>query len=263
MSAVLLELDGGVAWIRLNRPEQGNAIDMAMAEQLAAAAATAAADPAIRCVALTGTGRMFCVGGDIAAFASAGGQAGAFLRELADTLHGAVRTLAEMAKPLVVLVDGPAAGAGLSLALLGDIVLASGQASFIAAYTGIGLTPDGGLSWLLQRLVGLRRTQEMLLTNRRISAEEAEAIGLVTRHVVGEALAAEGQAAIAGLLAAPTAALGATRSLLLAGATATLAEQLEREATQISAAGAGPESREGISAYLARRKPDFKGSSHG
>src|SRR5690606_4750027 len=115
--------------------------------------------------------------------ADAGDNAGPFLRELADVLHEAVLTLATMNKPLVTAINGPAAGAGMSLAILGDIVIASEAAHFTAAYTGIGLTPDGGMSWLLPRIVGVRVAQAMILTNRRVAVAEAMETGLVTRAV--------------------------------------------------------------------------------
>lgn len=254
---VLLERDGAIARIVLNRPDAGNAIDLPLAQALHAQARQVAEDTSVRCVVLTGMGRMFCVGGDVGAFASAGDGASAMLRELADTLHEAVKVLATMAKPFVVLVNGPAAGAGMSLALLGDIVLASRAAHFTAAYTAIGLTPDGGMSWLLPRLAGLRIAQEMILTNRRVGAEEAQALGLITRMVDADALASEGAAIAARLALAPTAALGAARALLMASATSSLDQQLERESITIATAGGSSESREGIAAFLARRTPDF------
>lgn len=258
MTAVLTTIANGVATFTLNRPEQGNTIDMALAQDLRAAAQAVAADPAVRCVVLTGTGRMFCAGGDIGAFAGAGDQAGAFIRKLADILHEAVLVLAGMAKPLIAAVNGPAAGAGLSLAAAADIVLASEAAHFTAAYTAIGLTPDGGMSWLLPRLVGLRTAQEMILTNRRVMAAEAVALGLVTRVVPADDLVEEAAKVAAQLAQGPTAALGSVRHLLAASSTATLAEQLEREASSIAAAADSQEGREGVAAFLARRRPSFQ-----
>ena len=258
MTTVLSIRDGDVLTLTLNRPEQGNAINTALADDLLAAARDAAADPAVRCVVLTGAGRMFCVGGDIAEFSASGDQAGPFIRALADTLHEAVLVLAGMAKPLVALVQGPAAGAGLSLAAAADIVIASEAAHFTAAYTAIGLTPDGGMTWALPRLVGLRTAQEMMLTNRRLTAAEAVSAGLVTRVVAAEALAEEGRKLAAQLADGPTAAFGSVRRLLAESQTAPLGLQLEREAASISAAAAGPEGREGVAAFAARRKADFR-----
>ncbi|WP_226016430.1 enoyl-CoA hydratase/isomerase family protein [Novosphingobium sp. FKTRR1] len=260
MSAVLLEKTAdGVARLTLNRPEQGNAIDFALAEALRDGARDAAADPAVRVVVLTGAGRMFCVGGDIGLMAGAADSPGPVLRQLAETLHDAVSTLADMAKPLVVLVNGPAAGAGLSLAALGDIVLAVPGAHFTAAYSAIGLTPDGGMSWLLPRLVGLRVAQEMVLTNRRVKAEEAVSLGLITRVVEAEALESEGAALLAKLADGPTQALGKARWLLAEAHTNGLAVHLDLEAQSIASAAAGAEGLEGVAAFLAKRKPDFRG----
>lgn len=258
MSTVATSLDNGVLTLTLNRPEQGNALDMAMAQDLLAAVEAAASDKAVRCVVLTGAGRMFCVGGDVGAFAAADNEAGTFIRTLADKAHESVLVLARMDKPLVALVNGPAAGVGLSLAMAADIVIASDAAHFTAAYTAIGLTPDGGMTWLLPRLVGMRVAQDMILTNRRVAAAEAREIGLVTRVVAAEQLAEEG-AKLAGQLASgPTAALGAARRLLAEAQLAPLATQLDSEAASISARADSAEGREGVAAFMARRKPDFR-----
>jgi 2-(1,2-epoxy-1,2-dihydrophenyl)acetyl-CoA isomerase len=254
---VILARDGAVALIRLNRPDAGNTIDMALAASLEARCREAAEDRSVRAVLFTGEGKLFCGGGDISAFASAGADAGAFLFDLATRLHQSVEILAAMEKPLVVAVNGPAAGAGLSLAIAGDVVIAARSAHFSAAYGAVGLTPDGGMSWLLPRVVGLRRAQEIILTNRRIGADEAAAIGLVTRVVDDAALAGEALAAAHALAAGPVAALAGARALLAEGAGRDLAGQLRAEANRIAQAGAGSEAREGISAFLARRKPDF------
>lgn len=258
MSTITTTRDGDVLTLTLSRPEQGNAINTDLAADLLAAARDAAGDPAVRCVVLTGAGRMFCVGGDIAEFSAAGDEAGPFIRALADTLHEAVLVLAGMAKPLIALVQGPAAGAGLSLAAAADIVIASEAAHFTAAYTAIGLTPDGGMTWLLPRLVGMRLAQDMMLTNRRLSAADAAAAGLVTRVVDADALAEDGRKLAAQMADGPTAAYGSVRRLLAESQAAPLSLQLEREAASIAAAAAGPEGREGVAAFAARRKAKFR-----
>jgi 2-(1,2-epoxy-1,2-dihydrophenyl)acetyl-CoA isomerase len=258
VSALLVEVAGGIARLTLNRPEAGNAVDLPMARALLEAAIRCDHDPRIRCVVLTGAGRMFCAGGDIAEFAAAGDRADAFLSELAGTMTLALSRLARMAKPLLVLVNGPAAGAGLSIAIAGDIVLAAASAHFTAAYTAIGLVPDCGLTWWLPRVAGLRAAQEMILTNRRIGPEEAARIGLVTR--IAEDIESEGRTVAIALAASPVAALGASRALLLDSFAASPETQCEREARALAAAGVGAEAREGITAFLAKRKPDFVGS---
>ena len=256
MSAVLLDIADGVARVTLNRPEAGNALDLPMARALLDAAIRCDHDRAIRCVVLTGAGRMFSAGGDIGGFQAAGDRADAYLSELAGTMTLALSRLARMAKPLLVLVNGPAAGAGLSIAMSGDVVLASPKAHFTAAYTAIGLVPDCGLTWWLPRVAGLRTAQEMILTNRRVGAEEAVRLGLITRLV--DDLEAAGREAAQALAAAPSAALGASRALLLESFSTTLETQCEREARSISAAGVGAEGIEGVAAFLAKRPPHFR-----
>ncbi|MBX3595790.1 enoyl-CoA hydratase-related protein [Sphingomonas sp.] len=258
--SVRFERDGAVAVITLDRPDKGNAIDLAVAQALLDAAIACEADSAIRCVLLTGAGRMFCAGGDIAGFAGAGDGAQVYLAELAGTLHAALLRFAAMPKPMVVAVNGPAAGAGMSLAMAGDIVIAAASAHFTAAYTAIGLTPDGGTTWLLPRLVGLRRAQELVLTNRRVGAEEAKAIGLVTEVVADDALAEAARGRADGLARGATRALGGARVLLQQSFSSELATQLERETRSIASAGGGSEAREGIAAFMAKRPPDYQGS---
>jgi 2-(1,2-epoxy-1,2-dihydrophenyl)acetyl-CoA isomerase len=254
MSATLaVTVERSIATLMLDRPAVGNTIDMALARALIDAAVRCDEDKAIRCIVLTGRGRLFCGGGDVSAFAEAGDDISAFLRELAGALHEAISRLMRMKKPLVVLVNGPAAGAGLSLALAGDITLAAKSAHFTAAYGALGLTPDGGMTWSLPRLVGYRRAQEIILSNRRVSAEEAAAIGLVTRVVADDALQAAGAELAANLARASTVALGAVRQLLLDSFDGKLEDQLEREAQAIAAAGATPEARAAITAFLAKR----------
>lgn len=257
---VLVTVADAVATIRFNRPGAGNAIDVPMAQALLQALIRCESDPAIRCVVLTGGGRMFSVGGDLGVFTSTGGALPELLNELVGTVNMAVSRLMRLSKPLLVLVNGPAAGGGFSLALTGDMVLASRQAHFTAAYSTIGLTPDAGLSWLLPRLVGLRKAQEIVITDRRIPAEEAEALGLINRVVDADQLEAEGAALAARLAAAPTRALGVARSLLLQSFDGGLETHLERETRGMMTAGATEDGREGVAAFLARRKPSFQGN---
>ena len=246
----------GIARIQLDRPTHGNALNLAAAEALGGAAAAAANDSSVRCVVLIGTGRFFCTGGDVASFAAAD-RRGAFVKDLADAVHRAVMTLATMAKPLLVAVNGPAAGAGFGLALLGDLVIASDAAHFTSAYSAIGLTPDGGLSWSLPRLAGLRRAQDIIITNRRVGAAEAADIGLVTRTVPAADFDAEIDRTAALLVAAPAGALGEIRMLISASATTSLADQLDAEAASIGRAADSDEGREGVDAFLAKRSPLF------
>ncbi|MDX6008745.1 enoyl-CoA hydratase/isomerase family protein [Cupriavidus necator] len=254
---VILSVEGPVATIRLNRPEVGNSIDMGSAQALLKASIQCDQDPAIRCVILTGTGRLFCAGGDLETFRAAGDQVPGLLSELAGILHLAISRLQRMGKPLVVLVNGPAAGAGLSLAISGDIVLSARSAHFTAAYSAVGLSPDGGLTWNLPRLIGLRKAQEMVVLNKRVPSQQAEDIGLITRAVDDDKLLAEGIELAETLARSATGALGGTRRLLLETYEDGLEAHLEKEARSIAALSAGLEAREGISAFVGKRKPIF------
>lgn len=255
--AILFEQQGGIATITLNTPDKGNAIDLVFVRRLVEIAMQCDLDPSIRCVVLTGNGRLFCAGGDITLMQSAGDNMAGILSELAGTLHMAVTRLARMPKPLLCLVNGAAAGAGMGLALLGDVVIAARSAKFSVAYGAIGLTPDGGISFLLPRLVGLRKAQELMLTNRRVSADEAEAMGMITRAVDDDALAGEGAKMAMLLSETAVGAVGSVRNLLLGSYGASLEGQMELEARSIARQGSGPEGREGVAAFLGKRKADF------
>jgi 2-(1,2-epoxy-1,2-dihydrophenyl)acetyl-CoA isomerase len=254
---ILFQRDGAVASITLDRPEIGNAIDIPMARALMEAAIVCDEDDTIRCVVLTGNGRMFCAGGDVAAFSAAGEALPSFLKEITAYVHAAIARLSRMNKPLITAVNGAAAGAGFSLAILGDIALAASSASFALAYGGIGLSPDGGATWLLPRLIGLRRAQEIVLLNKRIKAEEAAALGLVTRVVDAAALPQEAAALAQDLASSATSAIGATRQLLLDSFSTSLETQMEKESRAIAAQARTRDGREGIAAFIEKRAPKF------
>ncbi|WP_165189781.1 enoyl-CoA hydratase/isomerase family protein [Caulobacter soli] len=257
-ATVLLARDGAVATITLNRPEVGNALDMPTARALMEAVIACDEDDAVRCVVLTGAGKLFCAGGDVAAFAGAGDQLPAFLKEITVYVHAAVARLMRMNKPVVTAINGSAAGAGVGLAILGDVALAGPRAQFALAYGAIGLSPDGGATWLLPRLIGLRRAQELCLRNRRVTAEEAAAMGLVTR-VVEDDLMAEAMTVAQDLARSATPALAVTRRLLLDSAVTSLEAQLDAESRGIAALARTAEGKEGVAAFLEKRAPDFTG----
>jgi 2-(1,2-epoxy-1,2-dihydrophenyl)acetyl-CoA isomerase len=256
-SSLLFEREGAVAKLTLNRPAAANAIDLALARELMMAAITCDEDDSIRCVLLTGTGRFFCPGGDVRSFMAAGASIGALLKEMTAYFHMAVVRFARMNKPMVTAINGVAAGAGFSLALLGDLVLAARTAQFTAAYTALGVSSDGGLSWLLPRLVGLRSAQELILTNRTLSAEEAKDLGLITRVVETESIAAEAAKLTQELARGPTAAYGKVRHLLLRSSESSLESHLEEESRALADTSRSAHGREGIAAFASKRKPDF------
>lgn len=255
--AILIRRDGPVLHLTLNRPQVGNALDIPLAHDLMTAVIAADEDDAVRCILLTANGRLFCAGGDVASFAGAGDTLPALLKQITAYLHAAIARLTTMEKPLVVAINGAAAGAGVGLALVGDIVLAGPSARFTLAYTGIGLSPDGATTWLLPRLIGYRKAQELCLTNRRVEAEEAERIGLVTRLVSEEALEGEALAVAHQLAAGSMPALGATRRLLRESLSNGIEVQMDLESRSIAAMGRTREGREGIAAFIAKRAPDF------
>lgn len=244
---------GTVAWLTLNRPDAANSIDAALAEALFNAATQVAADQSTRAVVITGAGRMFCAGGDINAFL-AGGDPAAAIDAITAPLHAAVQCLASLDKPLLTLINGPAAGAGFGLAMAGDILIAARSAHFTSAYTAIGLTPDCGTSWFLPRLVGLRRAMEIVLMNRRVGSEEAERIGIATAVVDDSELVAEGAKIAERLAQGMVEASGRSRRLLAEGLNRSLAEQLAVEAQMIAGSASGPEGRMGITSFLKRRE---------
>jgi len=250
---VHLRRSGRVRVIVLDRPDQANALDMSMAQQLRKVVEELGRDTG--CVLIRAEGRAFCAGGDVAAFAAAE-PPGQFLAELADELHKSVAALAAAEFPVIAAVHGWATGAGMSLAAISDIVLAGASARFRAAYPGVGLSPDGGLSWSLPRLVGRSRAAELLLTNRAVTAEEAARIGLVAQVVPDADLEEEALTLARQLADGPTTALGRTKKLLADGH-ASLTDQLAAEATSIALCADGPEGRTGVAAFLEGRAPVF------
>ncbi|MGR7997862.1 MULTISPECIES: enoyl-CoA hydratase/isomerase family protein [unclassified Xanthobacter] len=255
--AILVEREGPVMRVTLNRPSAGNAITRSMAHELMQAVTAAEADPAVRCVLVTGQGKYFCVGGDLGEFPGSGPDLRIYLRELTTYLHAALSMLLKMEKPLVTAINGPVAGGGLGLALLGDVVIAAQSSHFTTAYRTIGVTPDGGSTWILPRLVGLRRAQDMLISNKRITANEAVDIGLVSRTVEDGALSTAATEVAQELAHFNTFALSGTRKLLLSSYGNSPEAQMELESNMIAISADSAGGQEGIQAFLGKRKPKF------
>jgi 2-(1,2-epoxy-1,2-dihydrophenyl)acetyl-CoA isomerase len=200
-------------------------------------------NPQIRCVVITGAGDFFCVGGDVATFSKTGDQVSKVVREITVYMNGAISRLCRMNKPLITSINGPTAGVGLAFALFGDLVIASDAAVFTTAYSKIGLSPDGGVSWILPRVVGLRTAQELAITSRMVGAEEAKALGMVTEIVPHADLAARTHAVAKQLSSGSPAALGSLRRLFLSSYSNTLETHLELEARDLCMNVASPEAR--------------------
>ena len=254
-----LTFDGPTACLRFNRPDRYNALDAAMAEELERALARLSAEPGLRALMLTGAGEAFHAGGDVKAFAEAGSSAPRVVADLLGVFHGALRRLVRLPVPVVAAVNGVAAGAGFSLAMAADLVLASEAARFTVAYTGIGATPDGGGTWSLPRLVGLRRALELVLTNRVLSAAEALEWGLVTRVLPAEDFAARAAEFTAELAAGPTLAFGRAKALLRESLGADLETQLGREGESLVACAGSADFQQAVLAFAEKRKPAFQG----
>jgi 2-(1,2-epoxy-1,2-dihydrophenyl)acetyl-CoA isomerase len=257
-ATLLFEVRKGVAHITLNRPDAANSINLQMSKDLAYAALSCDEDPAVRAVLISGKGRIFCGGGDVASFSRTLDTLPVLLKELTTYLHAAISRFARMRAPVVVAVNGAAAGAGFSLASAGDLVIAVEAAKFTMAYTAIGLAPDGSSTYHLPRLIGTRRALELMLTNRVLSAAEALEWGLVNRVVANDALAEESEALAARLAAGPTVAFGAVKDLV-SHCHDSLESQMERETRRIADCARTADAREGIGAFIEKRKPAFRG----
>jgi len=256
-SSLSLELTEGLAHIRFTNPEEGNVLGVRSITELDEAV-DQIRQAQSRVVVISAEGRNFCVGGDLRGMAAAEDR-GALLGEMADVLHRALLELDRLGVPVVAAVNGAAAGAGLSLVAAADIAIGGEGSSYLMAYTAIGLSADGGSSFYLPRLIGLRLTQEMAYLNRALNAEEALAAGLITK-VVADADVLSAALEVANRLAqGPTGAYRRMKALLSSGFGNSLAGQLDAEARAIASAAATADAGEGVRAFLERRKPRFTG----
>ena len=255
MSEVLTERDGAVLTITLNRPEVFNAFNAALHAALRTALEEAAA-PEVRAVVITGAGRGFCSGQDLKEFQE---MPDSIRERLESTYHPNIRLIRGLEKPVIAAVNGPCAGAGLSLAAACDIRIASDAATFVPGFIGIGLIPDSGGSWFVHRLLGFARAFEWMTSNRKLTASEAHAWGLVSEVVEADAFAARTAEFAAGYAALPTRAIGMTKRLFEHAYGATLEAQLSLEAELQQAATGSADFAEGVQAFLEKRPPSFTG----
>jgi 2-(1,2-epoxy-1,2-dihydrophenyl)acetyl-CoA isomerase len=260
LRTVLLDVEGGVATLRLNRPDKGNAIDTDMAADLAEAATQIAERSDVRAILIAGNGPNFTVGGDLGLFAgTAREQLPHRLRRMIDCFHLAIERLTSIDAPVVAAVRGGAGGGGLGLLYAADIVVAADDARFALGYGALGLTADGGNTWFLPRMVGMRRAQELFLLNRRLTAQEALDFGLVSRLAPDDAVESKAASLAVKLAAGPTRAYGAVRRMLRKSFETGMSDQLEAEKDSIVAASSTADAQEGIAAFIARRRPQFRG----
>lgn len=255
---ILYEITDGVATITLNRADRLNALTVAMTGELLAAIERCAGDDAVRCVVLTGAGRAFSAGQDLEEFLTVEGpwSVGEHLRSGYNCVVLALRALE---KPVIGKINGVAAGAGLGIALATDLRIASEQASFAPAFIGIGLAPDSGVSWFLQKMVGPAKAFELLATSGKVGAEESLRLGLVNQVVPATELDPTVEALARQLALGPTKGIGLTKRVLNEAASASLADTLEIEAQVQDLAVQTADHKEGVAAFLQKRKPRFEG----
>lgn len=259
-SLVLFERADGVAELTLNRPERLNAFTEAMHRELAAHLDRIEADPGVRAVLLTGAGRGFCAGQDLGDRTMGEGDAPPDLGDTLERLYNPlVRRIRALDRPVVCAVNGVAAGAGANIALACDIVLAARSAVFIQAFCRIGLVPDSGGTWFLPRLVGEARARALALLGEKVSAERAEAWGMIWRAVDDERLLDEARGLARQLASGPTRGLGSIKRALAASWANDLDAQLDLERDLQREAGRTADYREGVRAFMEKRPPRFEG----
>ncbi len=256
MADVEVTRSGAVLTITLNRPDVLNALNRAVHVGIQAALEEAK-DPAVRAVVITGAGRGFCVGQDLREFSSSAGDVAQNLRQ---NYHRNVTAIRALEKPVIAAVNGPAAGAGMSLALACDIRIVADSASLVPAFINIGLVPDSGSTWLVRRLLGTARAFEWLTTGRRLGAEEARAWGLANEVVAADELAHRAHEVAELYAAMPTRAVWETKRLLDVAETATFEQQLEQEAVTQAGMTQTRDFTEGVAAFLEKRPAAFTGA---
>ncbi|MBJ8345152.1 enoyl-CoA hydratase/isomerase family protein [Antrihabitans sp. YC2-6] len=258
---ILLDVDAdGIARLRLNRPQAANGMDVPFLQALHAAVLQCHGDPSVRAVVISGEGKNFCAGGDVRVFASKGEALPDYLREATAWLQLAIAALIQLEAPVIAAVHGFAAGGGgFGLVCASDFVIAGRSAKFMSGAVRVGMAPDAGVSVTLTQLVGLRKAMEILLTNPTLSADDALAIGLLTKVVDDDAVEAEALAYAKQFVDAAPKAVGATKRLLWGGVGATVTDRLPEEARTVSALSGTADSLEGLAAVIERRSPNFTG----
>jgi 2-(1,2-epoxy-1,2-dihydrophenyl)acetyl-CoA isomerase len=258
---VLLERQGALATLTLNRPSALNTLDFLMMEALIERTRELATDESLRCILVRGAGKHFMAGGDIKTFALSIGSPGEerqalFTRRIGE-LHAAIETLQRLPTPVIAAVHGAVAGFGLSLMLACDLVVATDTSYYSSAYRNIGLTPDGGCTYFLPRVVGVKKAMEIVLLGERFDAAAAERLGLVNWVVPEAELDGKVDSVVKAILEGPEAALGGGKLLVNQSLAHSLSEQLHTEALSFGACAGTPDFTEGIAAFLEKRAPKF------
>jgi 2-(1,2-epoxy-1,2-dihydrophenyl)acetyl-CoA isomerase len=256
---VLLEKSDGVATITMNRPERLNALDVEMGEELLQAFRGCGADAEVRVIVLTGAGRAFSAGGDVKAFSESIDDPVSYFKELIPRLHAGILEIRRMPKPVIARVHGFATGAAMSLTMACDLVVAAESARFNIAYAGVGLSPDGGATYFLPRLVGPRRALEIFFTADMIDAAEAARLGLVNRVVPDGDLEKATRDLALRFARGPGLAIARSKELVNRSLVATLESQLDNEEETILRSVTTEDFSEGVRAFVEKREPRFRG----
>jgi len=253
------EVTNNIAAITLNRPDNANALNKKMIEELFAASIECSTNKSIRAAILTGNGKLFCAGADLAVLTEMGRRGEAQILEMATIIHAAVIRFSQMDAPLVVAVNGAAGGGGFSLVLAGDYVIASERAKFVSAYTASALTPDGSSTYFLAKHVGLLRAKELAMTNRVLNPDEALEWGLVNKVVPSEDLAIQAQEIAGNFAKGPTKAFGGLKRLLQTAFSDTMETQLDKESVSVAAMMHTHDAPHAIASFLKKERPEFRG----
>lgn len=255
---VLFDVVAGVGAVTFNRPDNANAMDLEVMQRLMQIAIECDEDPQIRSVLITGQGSFFSAGGDLDSFGEAADKAAALIKEMTTYFHAAISRFSRMDAPVVAAVNGMAAGAGFSLVAACDLAIAAESARFTSAYTAASLSPDGSSTYFVPRLVGMRRAMELMLTNRRLSSQEALEWGLINRVVPDDELMTESMELARQLASGATLAYGTVKALLHNTFADTLETQMELEARGIAALTHTHDGQEGVAAFREKRAPNFE-----
>ena len=257
MSAVLFIKENGVGYITLNRPDKYNSFNREMAMALQGYLDECEKDDEVRCIYITGAGKGFCAGQDLAEAINPTPKE--FARMVRDHYNATILRLRHIEKPIIAAVNGIAAGAGANIALACDIVLANESASFLQAFSKIGLIPDSGGTYMLPRLVGMQRAAALMMTAEKVSAKDAVAMGMIYKSFADDVFEAESKQMAVNLAQMPTKGIGLTKRLLNSTFDHTLEQQLDMEMEVQGLAGSTHDFGEGVMAFLQKRKPEFKG----
>ena len=258
MQEICSHFENGILTLSLNRPDVFNSFNRTMALQLQAELDRCATDSSIRVVVLTGAGKAFCAGQDLAEATDPNGPA--LQQIVAEHYNPIILKLRSLEKPVIAAVNGVAAGAGANIALACDIVLAKESASFIQAFSKIGLIPDSGGTFMLPRLVGVQKAMALMLTAEKVSASDAEKMNMIYKAIADDAFESAVEQLALQLAQMPTTGFGLTKKAVNAAMFNTLENQLELEEQLQTQAGQTHDFKEGVAAFLEKRKPEFKGN---